>query len=149
MERAHGHEPDAAVDAAHGMAGERPGESEERAAAHEQRPQRGRARMATEHVRDRGARERHRDADEADHAHRRVQHGAQRPARVVSHGAGEDDEHAHLRGGGEEGAPGDEGEDAIEGAGRIRRARRSHHRHCEDGTADRDGLAHEPDGAQP
>jgi hypothetical protein len=105
--------------------------------------------LASAPVRARSARERHRDADETDHADRRVQHGAQRPALVVSHGLGEDDEHARLRGGGEEGAPSDEGKDAIERAGRIRGARWAHHRDREDGTADRDGLAHEPDRAQP
>ena len=105
--------------------------------------------MATEGVRGRGAQESHRDADEADHADRRAEHGAQRPGRIVSQGFGQDDEHTGLRGGGEEGAEGDEGEHAIEHAGRVSRARRAQDGQREDRPAERESLAHESGRAQP
>ena len=149
VEGADGHEPDTPVDAAHRMAGQRPRDRKQDARDQEHGTSRGRCRIATERARGGDAQQRDRDADEADHADRRAEHRAQRPADIVSQGFGQGHEHAGVRGGGEEGAEGDEREHAIEHASSVSRACRAQDGQREDRPAERNRLAHEPGGAQP
>ena len=151
MERGDDQEPGLAVGSAHRVAGQGPGCGQQDGGAQEQRAADAGRRCPPKSDGGEQDGKPGRDADDAGDPDRRADQGGDWPARVVGQRRRQHGEHAGLREDGGECAGEREREGPIEGAGRpsLRVAVAAQHDEREDGTAERDGLANEPGGAQP